>query len=146
MSLEGNVEKFSFGSCFPSLFTMSGLVLIYVNHGANEYLGEVGLSIYYSFSVVEGLLGGLLLGFISFIVISLFVDQVIRKKSLLVNITKSFTKSFFLEEKPKEWEVYAHLTASLNIVVSFLTCIIALLLTPGTIFLRENWRKNRGDR
>lgn len=114
---------------------MFGLVLIDVNHGTGEYLRETGLPIYHSVSVLEGLLRGLLLGFINFIAISFFVDQAIRKKPIVVNITKSFTQSFFLEEKPHEWEVYAHFTASLNAAVYFSTSIIALLLTPCALNL-----------
>jgi hypothetical protein len=112
---------------------MLGLVLIYANHGINEYLEKLGYPQYYHFSVLDGLVREFLLGLVNFVAISFFVDQVIQKKTVMKNVKKIFARSFFSEDRPNEWEVYAHFTASINAIFYFLTCMIALFPTPGTM-------------
>ena len=126
-------RKISISTLFPGLYTMLGLVLIYINHTSNEELLKIGIPVFYQLPVLDAFLRAIILGLVNFTVISFFVDQAVRKKKLSRMVTGRFANRFFLEEKPKEHEINAHFTASVSALFYFATCIIALFLTPGAI-------------
>jgi len=133
MFLKKSFERFSFRSCFPGLFVMFGLVIVYIGYGANVALSKLGIAPYYEFQLIDAFLVGLLLGFINFVVVTFFVNQAVQKRNMICNITKRLTKFFSEEKELKECDVFAHFTASICAIFYFATCGVALLFTPGAI-------------
>jgi hypothetical protein len=126
-----NEERFSPNSSLLGIYTMLGLILIYLFHGMNRELLKLGFPTYYEFPILNATLSGFLLGLVNFMAISFFVDQAIRKKDRFRKIANKFAAALFSGEKPKEHDVYARLTATVCAMIYFVTCITALLLTPG---------------
>jgi hypothetical protein len=133
IGLINHVKSIPLLTYFLGLFTMIGVILIYINHGCSEYLLRTGIALEYSFTVYEGCVRGFLLGLVNFIAIIIATDQVIQTKPAAQRLAKKFGKIVFLGENANKWEIYAAVAAVLNVSIYALVNVVGMILTPGIL-------------